>query len=224
MDPLNALLTTEDVANYFKVEVVTVRRLVQRGELAAYRIGGEYRFTEEDVQQYLKKQYIPVKMTLLERFGLAKKGPMRDHLERFTRRGRQALTYAADEARAMNHTTIRCEHLLLGLVREEEGLAGRVLMGLGITLERAREVVQSITGVGEGTDDDLFGIHPATKQVLERAVQEAKQLHHNYVGTEHLLLGLLQDEHAVKLLADLEVSPEQVRGRVMELVGKDTQE
>lgn len=190
MEKKPPLMTSEDVAEYLKLEVTTVRRLVNRGELSAYRLGGEYRFTQDDIDQYLKRQYAPAKGGLLERLGLGRRKQNRfDHL---TKRAVRAVDFAYQEARRSQHPYVGIEHLLLGLIHDEEGLAGRVLHELGVSFELTYEVVQSIIPTQGELIGDCWPLHKAFKQVMEQADQEAAALEHAYIGTEHLLLALVK--------------------------------
>src|SRR2546422_2815752 len=107
--------------------------------------------------------------------------------ERFTERARQVVVLAQEEARTLKHNYIGTEHLLLGLLREEEGLAARVLESLGITLEAVRSQVARIVGQGETVTSGQISFTPRAKNVLELALREAKSLGHKYIGTEHIL-------------------------------------
>jgi ATP-dependent Clp protease ATP-binding subunit ClpC len=141
--------------------------------------------------------------------------------ERFTEPARQVVVYAQDEARELGHDHIGTEHLLLGLLREENGLAARVLGSLGITIEAARAGVEADVGRGAHA---AFGQIPFTrraKKTLELSLREALALGHNSIGTEHVLLGLLrtQDGVAVDILHRLHVEPDAVRSAVLEALG-----
>jgi ATP-dependent Clp protease ATP-binding subunit ClpC len=133
-------------------------------------------------------------------------------MERFTQRARRVLSLAHQEAERMRHSYIGTEHLLLGLMREEGGVAGRVLRELGLEADRVQEVVERLTGSGEhrGGKPDLS---PGTQQVLEYAVDEARRMEHHYIGTEHLLLGLVRNGEGVAMdvLRKLGVTAEQIR-------------
>src|SRR3954453_16706566 len=111
--------------------------------------------------------------------------------ERFRERARQVVVLAQEEARTLKHNYIRREHILLGLLREEEGLAARVLESLDITVERERAQVVRIVGSGEEVTSGQIPFTPRAKKVLELALREALSLGHNYIGTEHILLGLV---------------------------------
>ena len=217
MEPMESLLTTEDLANFLKVDVVTVRRLVSRGELAAYRIGGEYRFTRSDIVDYLHRQHIPARPPRsADQDTLIKQAS-----GKLTRRAKQAIwKLAVEEARAFKQPKIGTEHILLGLILEGDGVAGRVLSDLGATADRARAAVEATIGAGTfdgGQDPDLGD---DAKDALEYAVEEAKQMGHHFIGTEHVLLGILREHeaNAVRVLEHIDVAAEQVRLRVIEVI------
>jgi ATP-dependent Clp protease ATP-binding subunit ClpC len=135
--------------------------------------------------------------------------------ERFTERGRQVVVFAQEEARALGHNYIGTEHLLLGLLREAEGLGGRVLELLGVTLEEVRGQVEQIVGRGGETRPGQIPFTPRAKKVLEQALREAIGLGHNHIGTEHVLLGLARQEGvAAQILAGLDVSPDKIRDKI----------
>ena len=133
-------------------------------------------------------------------------------MERFTQRARRVLSLAHQEAERMRHNYIGTEHLLLGLIREEGGVAGRVLRELGLDAERVQEIVERLTGPGQYRGGKL-DLSPGTQQVLEYAVEEARRMGHHYIGTEHILLGLVRygEGIALDVLRKLGVSPEQIR-------------
>jgi len=137
--------------------------------------------------------------------------------ERFTERARQVVVLAQEEARALKHNYIGTEHLLLGLLREEEGVAARVLDGLEVSVEEVRAAVVRIVGSGEESPQGQIPFTPRAKKVLELALREALSLGHNYIGTEHILLGLVREDEGVaaRILLDLDAEPEKIRGEVM---------
>ena len=206
MDPL---LTTEDVANFLRVDVVTVRRLVLKGELPAYRVGGEYRFIDNEIEDYVKRQRIMnVEIN-------------KDKFEKFTERTRKVLTLSSDEARQMRHSFVGTEHLLLGLVHEGEGVAAQVLRNIGVgDYAQVRSVVESFVGIGEQDVIGEIGMTGRAKKVIELAVDEARRLSHHYIGTEHLLLGLLREGEGVgaKVLEKLNINLEQARIQVVQVL------
>ncbi len=137
---------------------------------------------------------------------------MSDKLERFTQRARRVLSLAHEEAERMHHNYIGTEHLLLGLIREEGGVAGRVLRELGLEPARVKEMVERLTGIGRHSGGRIE-LAPGTEQVLQLAIEEARRMGHHYIGTEHLLLGLVRQPEGVgvDVLRRLGVTPEQVR-------------
>ena len=143
---------------------------------------------------------------------------MANKFDRFTKRARETLTFAQEEALRLGHTCIGTEHLLLGLLREDEGVAGRVLSDLGLSLSRARDAVERYTGRGHRGPGGRVELAPSTKHVIELAVDEARRLGHHYIGTEHLLLGLSREAEgmAVGILESLGVTLDQVRERTMQ--------
>jgi ATP-dependent Clp protease ATP-binding subunit ClpC len=132
-------------------------------------------------------------------------------MERFTQRARRVLSLAHQEAERAHKNLIGTEHLLLGLVEEEGGVAGRVLRDMGLDTERVREMVNRLTGEGRSADEKI-DLSTETQQVLEYAIEEARRLGHHYIGTEHLLLGLVRSEGtALEVLRRLGVTPDDVR-------------
>ncbi|MFZ6019265.1 MAG: Clp protease N-terminal domain-containing protein, partial [Chloroflexota bacterium] len=133
-------------------------------------------------------------------------------MERFTQRARRVLSLAHQEAERMRQPQISTEHLLLGLIQEEGGIAGRVLRDLGLEPERVQEMVERLSGIGQyrGGKIDLSA---GVQQVLEFAIDEARRMGHHYIGTEHLLLGLIRstEGRAMDVLRKLGITPEQIR-------------
>jgi ATP-dependent Clp protease ATP-binding subunit ClpC len=133
-------------------------------------------------------------------------------MERFTQRARRVLTLAHQEAERMRQNQISTEHLLLGLIQEEGGIAGRVLRDLGLEPDRVREMVERLSGMGQ-YHGGRIDLSPGVQQVLEYAIEEARRMGHHYIGTEHLLLGLVRSEEglAINVLRKLGVTAEQIR-------------
>ena len=147
--------------------------------------------------------------------------------ERFTDRARRVVVLAQDEARALNHNYIGTEHLLLGLIHEGEGVAAKALESMDVTLDKARAQVVEIIGEGQSAPSGHIPFTPRAKKVLELSLREALQLSHNYIGTEHILLGLLREGEgvAVQTLGNLDVDLAALRQAVMQLLsGYDAKE
>jgi len=149
--------------------------------------------------------------------------------ERFTDRARRVVVLAQEEARMLNHNYIGTEHILLGLIHEGEGVASKALEQLGISLENVREQVQEIIGQGQQAPTGHIPFTPRAKKVLELSLREALQLGHNYIGTEHILLGLIREGEGVaaQVLVKLGAELARVRQTVIQLIsgyqgGKET--
>src|SRR5246127_4463716 len=140
--------------------------------------------------------------------------------ERFTERARQVVVLAQDEARTLKHNYIGTEHILLGLLREEEGLAARVLDSLDITVEEVRAQVARIVGQGDEVTTGQIPFTPRAKKVLELALREALSLGHNYIGTEHILLGLVRENEGVaaRILLDFDADAEKIRNEIIRML------
>lgn len=138
----------------------------------------------------------------------------------FTPKARRVLSLAHEEARTLNHTSIRPEHLLLGLAREDGGVAARVLKDLGVDLPTARSTIEEIAGPGKRVTLGRIGLAPRTKRAIELAVEEARRLNHQAIGTEHLLLGLVREEGDVvaAILASVGVGLERVQQQTLEAI------
>src|SRR6266511_3340111 len=151
----------------------------------------------------------------------SKRPRLRGVFERFTERARQVVVLAQDEARALRHNYIGTEHLLLGLLREEEGLGARVLESFGVTVEDVRRDVERIIGVGDEVENGQIPFTPRGKKVLELALREAQSLGHNHIGTEHILLGLARENEGVaaRILMDHGASARALAAKTVELLG-----
>src|SRR5438067_2205671 len=137
--------------------------------------------------------------------------------ERFTERARMVVVLGQDQARHHKHNYIGTEHLLLGLLREEEGLAARVLESLDITVEEVRAQVARIIGEGDEVTTGQIPFTPRAKKVLELALRESVSLGHNHIGTEHVLLGIVRENDGVaaRILLDFGADAEKVRNEVL---------
>src|SRR5207244_1665050 len=145
---------------------------------------------------------------------------MTDRFDKFTERARKVLQLAQEEAQRFNHNYIGTEHILLGLVREGDGVAARVLNNLGVELQKVRSSVEFIIGRGDRMVMGEIGLTPRAKRVIEFAVDEARRLNHHYIGTEHLLLGLIREGEGIAagVLESLGISLERVRAQVIEVL------
>ena len=141
--------------------------------------------------------------------------------ERFTERARKAVVFAQEEARGFKHDYIGTEHILLGLLRVDEGLAARVLAALGITVDAVRDQVTQIVGEGDETSHGQIPFTPRAKKVLELSLREALAVGHNYIGTEHILLGLVRESDgvAVRIMLELGADSQRVRDAVVDALG-----
>src|SRR6187455_2791563 len=150
--------------------------------------------------------------------------------ERFTDRARRVVVLAQEEARMLNHNYIGTEHILLGLIHEGEGVAAKALESLGISLEGVRQQVEEIIGQGQQAPSGHIPFTPRAKKVLELSLREALQLGHNYIGTEHILLGPIREGEGVaaQVLVKLGADLNRVRQQVIQLLsgyqGKETAE
>jgi ATP-dependent Clp protease ATP-binding subunit ClpA len=140
--------------------------------------------------------------------------------ERFTERAREVIVLAQDEALALKHNYIGTEHILLGLLREEEGLAARVLESLDVTVEEVRAQVERIVGQGDEVTTGQIPFTPRAKKVLELSLREAMALGHNYIGTEHILLGVVRENEGVaaRILLDFDADAEKIRNEIIRLL------
>src|SRR3989337_2434052 len=148
---------------------------------------------------------------------------MSSRFEKFSERARRILTLAQEEAQRFNHNYIGTEHILLGLVREGEGVAAKVLHNLGVDLQKVRSAVEFIIGRGERpVTSESLGLTPRAKKVIELAIDEAKRIGHPYIGTEHLLLGLVRegDGIAAGVLESLQGSLAKGRAEVQRIIAQ----
>lgn len=151
---------------------------------------------------------------------------MASRFEKFSERARRVLSLAQEEAQRFNHNYIGTEHILLGLVRETDGVAAKVLGSLGVELNKVRSAVEFIIGRGERSTPGEIGLTPRAKKVIELAVDEARRLSHHYIGTEHLLIGLMREGEGVAagVLESLGVNLDKVRGETSRILTQTTQQ
>ena len=205
---MERLMTTEEVAELLRLDAVTVRRLVARGELPAYRIAGEYRFTPSGVENFVEGQ----------RIGVSKVSTNRS--DKFTQRARTVLSLANEEAQRYNHNGIGTDHILLAILSEREGIGAKALEQLQIQEDEIRKQIEALHPAGEQAGDDPIGVTPLGKDSIELAVQEARLLNHHYLGTEHLLLGLLREEEDIggQVLRNAGVTLEETRNLIKQIL------
>jgi hypothetical protein len=148
---------------------------------------------------------------------------MEGAFNRFSDRGRRVVVLAQDEARRLRHHYIGTEHLLLGLLAEGEGVGARALQGAGITLDSARAGVEKVIDYGQGTPSGHIPFTPRAKKVLELALRESLKLNHHYIGTEHILLGLLREGEGIgaQVIVAKGVQLNQLRAGVLALLDQD---
>jgi len=149
---------------------------------------------------------------------------MASRFEKFSERARRVLISAQEEAQHLNHSYIDTEHILLGLLREEEGVAAKVIINLGTTLSKVRATVEFAMERSEKPSTSETGLTPSAKRVIELAIDEARHLGHNYIGTEHLLLGLLREGEGVaaSALDSLSITLDRVRAEIARLLSQGT--
>ncbi|MCA2002790.1 MAG: AAA family ATPase, partial [Chloroflexi bacterium] len=144
-------------------------------------------------------------------------------MERFTQRARRVLSLAHQEAERARQSSIGTEHLIIGLMEEEGGVAGRVLRDLGMTSERVREMARRVSGSSSQFDPNRIELAPETQQALEYAIEEARRMGHHYIGTEHILLGLVRVEAAgAEVLRRLGVTADQIRRQTRRVLNEST--
>jgi excisionase family DNA binding protein len=210
---MERLLTTEEVAELLRIDAVTVRRLIMRGELTAYRIAGEFRFTPADLEKFLESQRVVVNITSKNQFG-----------DKFTDQARKVLSLASEEARQYHHTSIGTEHLLLAIMSEGEGIAVKALAQLQVQPGEVRAQIETLHPARvQPVGDGQVGMTAQGKESIELAVQEARSLGHHYLGTEHLLLGLLREEREPggQVLRKSGVTLEKARALVKQLLAAE---
>lgn len=140
---------------------------------------------------------------------------------RFTDRAQKVIVLAQEEARRLGHNVVGTEHILLGLIAEGEGVGAKALTALGVSLDKVRQEIENVIGRGESAFQGAIGFTPRTKRVFELAIDEARQLGHTYIGTEHILLGLIREGEGVaaQILRNLDIDLESMRKQVIELLG-----
>ncbi len=174
---------------------------------------------------FVREEYLFLSGEKLERSQPVMFSGESERFAKLTKRARKVLHQAQEESRRMLKQYIGSEHLLLGLLREGEGVGAHVLLSLGVELERAREVVERLTEQSEQEKVGEIGLTSDGKQVIERAVEEARRLNHQYVGTEHLLLALVhvQESMAARALQEMGLDEEQIRTQTMRMLSRSSE-
>lgn len=142
---------------------------------------------------------------------------------RFTEKAEKAVSFSQESAMTLGHNYVGTEHLLLGLIKEGSGVAAKVLLNQGITEEKVLKEIEELIGRGESTGEQPLGFTPRTKRVLELSFREARRMGHNYIGTEHLLVGILKEGEsvAVRILMDLGVEPQKLYSEVLKMFSEE---
>jgi excisionase family DNA binding protein len=239
---LGSALTLDEIAYILSLDRTTVAKYLREGTIVGFQIGREWRVTEEELRNYFHdtvegRRGQPSEPPTTGHRGilaeLLSKRPARPRLpqpasstkfDKFTTRARRVLSLAQEEAQRLNHHYIGTEHLLLGLVRENEGVAAQVLARLGVELERVRSGVEFVIGRGDKPVSGEVGLTPRSKKVIELAVDEARRLGHHYIGTEHLLLGLVREGEGVAagVLESLNLKLDEVRAETLRVLNAVT--
>ncbi len=211
---MEPLMTPEEVAELLRIDVAVVLRLAERGELPSFLFEDQRRFKRSEIEAFLARQ-----QARPDTAGVSY-APRMDHFDRFTERARKVLSLAQEEAQRFNHNYIGTEHLLLGLVREGDGVAAKVLNNLGVGLIQVRSAVEHILGNGDWVVLGEIGLTPRAKKVIELATDEARRLGHHYIGTEHLLLGLVREGEGIAagVLESLGVNLEKARRETIRIL------
>jgi excisionase family DNA binding protein len=237
-------LTLDEAAYVLSLDRTTVARYLRENTIVGFQIGREWLIPEEELRAYVRRMVDqrreearqsgdpahgpalpgphggkkPVYKRLFARDPRDKTGDGdSDRFDKFTARARRVLSLAQEEAIRLNHHFIGTEHLLLGLLTEGEGLAVQVLKSLGVDLGQARESVEFVIGRGDRPVQGEVGLTPRAKKVIELAVDEVRRLDHPFIGTEHLLLGLLRERDGIagRTLVKLGVNLEQARAAIV---------
>jgi excisionase family DNA binding protein len=211
---MEPLMTPDEVAEVLRIDVAMVLRLAERGELPSFLFEDQRRFRRSELEALLARR-----QTSPDVPGPSY-SPLQGPFDRFTKRARKVLSLSQEEAQRFNHNYIGTEHLLLGLAREGDGVAAKVLNNLGVELNRARSAVETIIGRGDRVVLGEIGLTPRAKKVIELGVDEALRLGHHYIGTEHLLLGLIREGEGIAagVLESLGVNLEKARRETIKVL------
>lgn len=223
------LLTSEDVATYFNVDVVTVRRLVSRNELPAYRIGSEYRFALQDVLDFLDRRRIAGTGTRSSSLDAASDEAVQlqtelNFEEHATEAARHVLHLASEEAQQLKHAHIGSEHLLLAIMHDDQSRSSTVLRRLGVVnYSQLRSAVEFVVGQGGDGNPDTPHWTRGTRKIVQLAAEEASKLNHAHIDTPHLLLALCRvgKGPGAGALEVMGVSVDAVRDAVLRELARD---
>jgi excisionase family DNA binding protein len=218
---MEPLMTPEEVAELLRIDVAIVLRLAERGELPSFLFEDQRRFSRAEMTRFLARGHDHPSVSYMP--DLPATGSVSDgsgHFDTFTERARKVLSLAQEEAQRFNHNYIGTEHLLLGLVREGDGVAAKVLNNLGVELNKVRSAVDFVIGQGDRVLLGEIGLTPRAKKVIDLAVDEARRLGHHYIGTEHLLLGLVREGEGIAagVLESLGVNLEKARRETIKIL------
>jgi excisionase family DNA binding protein len=202
---MEQLMTTEEVAKLLHVDPATIRSLVNEGELSAYGIGGDDRFAPSDLADYLQRQHVsahardesdtdPFMHLLFKVIQHPTPSELVGQFDyRFTKLARNVLTLSEEEARRFQHHELGTEHLLLGLVRQREGVGVHLLSLLSIEEHQVRRAIEALITRGDHRVADEVALSPRAKMVIILAMDEARRRDRRFIGTQHLLLGLIRE-------------------------------
>ena len=233
-------LSLDEAAYILGLDRTTVAKYLRERMLRGFQIGREWLIPEAELRAYVKRmaeQQLRQEAgpgqqgdtpkgrklkSLMERFGgESQSRPVSTAFSRFTTRARTVMSLAASEAHRLQHNYIGTEHVLLGLLAERSGVAAHVLRKLEVDLDEARRKVEAVVGRGKDETEGELGLTPRTKKVIELAVDEAKHLQHGYIGTEHLLLGLVREGEGIAsgVLEAFGLRLQQVREETLRVLG-----
>ena len=215
---MEPLMTPDEVAELLRIDVAAVLRLAERGELPSFLFEDQRRFRRSELEAFLARPRAQPDAPSVS-YSPLMTGSF-DHFGRFTERARKVLSLAQEEAQRFKHNYLGTEHFLLGLVREGDGVAAKVLNNLSVELNKVRSAVEYIIGQGDRVVLGEIGLTPRAKKVIELAVDEARRLGHHYIGTEHLLLGLIREGEGIAagVLESLGVNLERARRETIKVL------
>ena len=207
----------EWLAEHLGVDKSTIYRYLQDGTLPGLQLGRKWLVSEQQVIDFLDRE---AKHQTETRRRDRESG--QDHFDKFTERARRVIITAQEEALAFNHNYVGTEHMLLALVRQTDGLAAIVLVNLGMDLESVRPSVELMAGRGTAPAEGEIGLTPRAKKAVELAVDEARRLKHRYIGTEHLLIGLVRAGEGITagIFSAFEIETDAVRAETMRLLAQ----